>query len=514
MLEGLRFERKLQLMGLAVLAAATPVLVWVAWRSEQALMQSRMDQTKRVVEVAVTSIEHEVEHARAGELSREEAQAAAIDNVRQMRYSGQEYFWINDMGPKMVMHPFKPELEGKDLGENQDPTGKRLFVEMVQTVKQQGAGFVAYQWPKPGQPKPVPKISYVAGVPEWGWIVGSGIYVDDVKAEIARQRTVIAVVFLVLVVLCLFGTGTIAHLVTRDLHVMVSEAGRAGSGDLTGRARVSSRDEIGELADAFNRMLEGFAKALGEARDAAMASAQSARELTDSSAAISSGAQEQASSLEETAASLEEMTSTVRQNADNATLAANLAREAHGVAERGGTVVSQAVGAMNQIHASSRRIADIITAIDEIAFQTNLLALNAAVEAARAGEQGRGFAVVAAEVRNLAQRSATAAKEIKSLIEDSVAKVEAGAELVNKSGDTLSTIVESVRRLTDIVSEIATASREQATGIDQVSLAVAQMDQVTQSNAAQTEELAGTAESMSAQAQHLENLVSKFKLAA
>jgi methyl-accepting chemotaxis protein len=227
---------------------------------------------------------------------------------------------------------------------------------------------------------------------------------------------------------------------------------------------------------------------------------------------MSSGAQQQASSLEETAASLEEITGTVKQNADNARQANQLAVGSRDTAEKGGEVVTQAVSAMGEINQSSKKIADIITTIDEIAFQTNLLALNAAVEAARAGEQGRGFAVVAAEVRSLAQRSATAAKEIKALIQDSVQKVQDGSQLVNKSGHTLQEIVSSVKKVTDIIGEIAAASQEQSGGIDQVNKAVSQMDQVVQSNAAQTEEVSSTAQALSLQANQLQQLVGKFKL--
>jgi methyl-accepting chemotaxis protein len=216
--------------------------------------------------------------------------------------------------------------------------------------------------------------------------------------------------------------------------------------------------------------------------------------------------------LEETAASLEEITGTVKQNADNARQANQLAVGSRDTAEKGGEVVTQAVSAMGEINQSSKKIADIITTIDEIAFQTNLLALNAAVEAARAGEQGRGFAVVAAEVRSLAQRSATAAKEIKALIQDSVQKVQDGSELVNKSGQTLQEIVSSVKKVTDIIGEIAAASQEQSGGIDQVNKAVGQMDQVVQSNAAQTEELASTAQSLTAQARQLQALVGRFRI--
>ncbi len=255
-----------------------------------------------------------------------------------------------------------------------------------------------------------------------------------------------------------------------------------------------------------------FTKALLEVACIADSLASASQQLAAASEELSTGAQEQASSLEETASSLEQITGTIQQNADNAQQANQLASTSRDVAEKGGEVVGRAVRGMGEINASSKKIADIITAIDEIAFQTNLLALNAAVEAARAGEQGRGFAVVAGEVRNLAQRSAAAAKEIKGLIQDSVGKVEAGSNLVNQSGQTLEEIVSSVKRVTDIVSEIAAASREQAGGIEQVNKAVTQMDQVTQANASQTEELSSTAESLSAQAAQLQQLVAQFNL--
>ena len=255
-----------------------------------------------------------------------------------------------------------------------------------------------------------------------------------------------------------------------------------------------------------------FAKAIMEVDDISNSVSSASQQLAAASEQLSSGAQQSASSLEETASSLEEITATVRQNADNADQANQLANSSRETAEKGGAVVAQAVDAMSEINRSSRKIADIITTIDEIAFQTNLLALNAAVEAARAGEQGRGFAVVAGEVRNLAQRSATAAREIKGLIEDSVQKVETGSELVNKSGETLGAIVTSVKRVTDIVAEIAAASREQTVGIEQINKAVAQMDQVTQSNASQTEEMSGTAVALSGQAEQLQTVVAQFNL--
>ena len=255
-----------------------------------------------------------------------------------------------------------------------------------------------------------------------------------------------------------------------------------------------------------------FGKALSETAQIAGSVSRSASELAAATEEIAAGAQEQAASIEETASTLEELTSTVKQNADSAQQAAQLAAASRETAEKGGRIVSEAVAAMKEVNHSSRKIADITTTIDEIAFQTNILAINAAVEAARAGEQGRGFAVVASEVRSLAERSASAAKEIKSLIEDSASKIESGYRLVETSGTALGDILSSVKRVTDFVGEIAAASREQSSGIDQVNKAVTQMDQVTQANASQTEELSGTTESLAAQADRLRVVVEQFHL--
>jgi len=304
----------------------------------------------------------------------------------------------------------------------------------------------------------------------------------------------------------------IAKLISAPLQQTVGVLESVAAGDLTRSLEVETTDEVGHMAKALNAAVEGIREALTEVRGSADDLANSSQQLAASSEELSSGAQEQASGLEETSASLEEITTSVRQNADSAKQANQLAAAARDTAEKGGQVVAAAVSAMGEINTSSKKIADIITAIDEIAFQTNLLALNAAVEAARAGEQGRGFAVVAAEVRSLAQRSATAAKEIKTLIQDSVRKVEAGSQMVNQSGDVLLEIVSSVKRVTDIVGEIAAASREQSTGVEQVAKAMSQMDQVTQQNAAQTEELSSTAQVLASGADQLQGLVARFRL--
>ncbi len=287
----------------------------------------------------------------------------------------------------------------------------------------------------------------------------------------------------------------------------------ATAGDLTRRIPTQGKSgNLLSLSQATNSMVEGMASIVAQIRSAVEAVRTGTDEISKGNSDLSQRTEEQASSLEETASSMEEMTSTVKQTADNAAQANQLAAAARAQAEKGGTVVSEAVAAMGSINEASKKIADIIGVIDEIAFQTNLLALNAAVEAARAGEQGRGFAVVAAEVRTLASRSAAAAKEIKGLIQDSVAKVEHGSRLVGQSGQSLSDIVTAVKKATDIVAEIAAASREQASGIDQVNKAVTSLDQMTQQNAALVEQAASAAEALSEEAQRLDSMMANYQI--
>ncbi|MGE8704166.1 MAG: methyl-accepting chemotaxis protein [Achromobacter sp.] len=304
----------------------------------------------------------------------------------------------------------------------------------------------------------------------------------------------------------------VSRSITRPLARAVKAAETVAGGDLGQRIVADSRDETGRLLHALQDMQERLAGAVRAIRHGSETIASASGQIAAGNTDLSSRTEEQAASLEETAASMEELASTVKQNADNARQANQLAANASEIALRGGAAVSAVVGTMQEISASSHKISDIVSVIDGIAFQTNILALNAAVEAARAGEEGKGFAVVAGEVRSLAQRSAQAAREVKVLIEDSVGKVGAGARQAEGAGATMQEIVTAVQHVTDIMGEIAAASHEQASGIDQVNRAVAQMDEVTQQNAALVEEAAAAAGSMQDQARELVRAVGVFRL--
>ncbi|HYD94600.1 MAG TPA: methyl-accepting chemotaxis protein [Noviherbaspirillum sp.] len=492
--------------GIAVLTATFVV-------SERTLiLEERQSNVRQAVETAYGFLTHYHELSAKGQMSEEDAKRNAMAAVKGLRYNGKEYFWINDMKPRMVMHPFRPELDGQDMAENKDPKGKRLFMEMVDVVKSHGAGFVFYEWPMPGSDVPVQKVSYVKGFAPWGWVIGSGVYLDTVQATFMQRLATIAAGAFVLAAILLAICIAIARSITRPLNDAVRIANTVAAGDLTSEIEVRSHDETGQLLQALKDMNESLVALVADVRARTETVATASGQIACGNLDLASRTEEEASSLEETASAMEQLTSTVKQNADHAQEADQLVVSASEVAAKGGSVVAQVIDTMRSIDESAKKIVDIISVIDGIAFQTNILALNAAVEAARAGEQGKGFAVVATEVRQLAQRSAAAAKEIKTLIGDSAEKIHLGAKLVDEAGSTMDEVVASVQRVTGIMGEITNASREQTAGIEQINLAIAQMDQVTQQNAALVEQGAAAAESLQEQAAGLAQKVSIFKL--
>ncbi|EHB6553098.1 methyl-accepting chemotaxis protein [Salmonella enterica subsp. enterica serovar Typhimurium] len=338
------------------------------------------------------------------------------------------------------------------------------------------------------------------------------IAVEDNNSSYNQAMWVLVSVLIAVLVVIIAVWFDIKLSLIAPMNRLIESIRHIASGDLVKRIDVEGSNEMGQLAENLRHMQSELMRTVGDVRNGANAIYSGASEIAMGNNDLSSRTEQQAASLEETAASMEQLTATVKQNAENARQASHLALSASETAQKGGKVVDNVVQTMRDIASSSQKIADIISVIDGIAFQTNILALNAAVEAARAGEQGRGFAVVAGEVRNLAQRSAQAAREIKSLIEDSVSRVDVGSTLVESAGETMDEIVNAVTRVTDIMGEIASASDEQSRGIDQVGLAVAEMDRVTQQNASLVEESAAAAAALEEQASRLTQAVAVFRI--
>jgi methyl-accepting chemotaxis protein len=386
--------------------------------------------------------------------------------IRNLRYSGDEYFWINDLEARMVMHPANSKLEGTLMMNHKDPQGKEFFKEFIRVSKEKGGGFVDYMWPKPGKTEPVKKISYVKLFEPWGWIIGSGLYIDDIQKDLVPIfYAIFAVIFIITMVgLC------VSYFFARS------------------------------LSRPINRIISGIS-------DGAEQVAAASIQVSSTSQHLAEGSSDQAASLEETSASLEEITSMTKQNADHAQQAKHMMTEVQRIVNNVSANMTNMAEAIVEVTKSTEETGKIIKTIDEIAFQTNLLALNAAVEAARAGEAGAGFAVVADEVRNLAMRAAEAAKNTSNLIENTIKGVKNGNELTKLTQEAFRANVEISGKIANLIDEIAAASQEQSRGIGEISKAMVEMDKVTQQTAANAEESASASEEMNAQAARMKEFV-------
>ena len=551
-LSNLSIGKKIYLVAILLLLIFSISLLWIYTGYKGQVYIAAEKKLAASVDTAWGVIDHFSKMVDNG-MTVEEAQTLAKNTIKDLRYEGGKiYFWINDTQPKMIMHPIKPALDGKDLSGSKDPDGLHLFVEMVKVAEKNGAGFVNYQWPKPGKEKPQPKLSYVKKHPTWNWIVGSGVYADNLQAEVNRVFYKILGILLAAILFTSVLIFFLARSISRPIQKTVDMLGELEKGHLSDRLNMNQSDEVGRMAQtmdrfadslqnevidalqklsngnlnlhilprdsqdevrgALNKLEADLNKVMGAIQTTGQQISSGSVNVSDFSQSLSQGATESAASLEEISSSLDEMSGQTKLNAENAHQVNLLSSEAKQATEEGKAKMEQMVSAMADISEAGQNINKIIKVIDEIAFQTNLLALNAAVEAARAGQHGKGFAVVAEEVRNLAARSAKAASETAELIEGSVQKTKNGAEIASQTAESLEDIFGGVSKVSDLAEEIAAASNEQAEGISQINEGLGQIDQVIQQSTATAEEGAAAAEELSSQAAELLNMLKRFQL--
>ena len=506
------------------------------------LLSERMQSTKNLVNIPYSVLVEQYKLETEGKITHSEAQKHALETIQTMRYEDGNYFWINDMHPTMVMHPMKPELNGKDLTEVKDPTGKAIFVEFVNAARTPDGNYVLYQWPKPGKDKPVQKLSYVKEFEPWGWVVGTGVYIQDIDSAWLANGKVAGGVGVV----CLIVLLVISRKISRSIFVRLDDViGRMkdvaeGEGDLTQRIEINSHDEVAELGRWFNTFMDKLQGLIIQVARSTHQIASATEAISATSKQQAHGAEAQSGQTNQVATAMQEMSITVAQISEHSNAAANATRKAADAARQGGKVVEDTLTGMRAIAGSvgesakkvgelgkrSEEIGQISAVIDGIAAQTNLLALNAAIEAARAGEDGRGFAVVAGEVRRLAERSSAAAHQISEMIKGiqsetneavsamhtGTQQVEVGVESTSQAGMALQEIIRTSEEAGDMVSQIATTATEQAATTEEINRNIDAIARTVAENADAAQQSSMTLDEISRFALDLQQLVGQFKL--
>ncbi|MBE7374733.1 methyl-accepting chemotaxis protein [Pseudomonas lopnurensis] len=506
------------------------------------LYRGKQEMTQHVVETAAGIFEHYRQLETSGAMSTAEAQRAAIEQIRLLRYDGQDYFWINDLAPTMIMHPMQPKLDGQDLSRAKDPDGKELFNEMVAVAKRDGAGPVAYMWAKPGEADPVPKISYVQLFEPWGWIIGSGIYVDDVEQEFRNYLVRFSMIGLFIAAIMAALVAILIRSITQPLHHTMSAMANIASGeaDLTRSLDVSGNDELTALGRDFNSFTQKLRAVVGQLFETAGALDQSSRSLSQLSGQAHEQSQQQMLQMEQVATAVNEVTYAVQEVAKNAEHASTEVGTAEGQAGQGqrnietslqqidqlSATIGQAVEVIQSLADETTKIGSVLEVIGSIADQTNLLALNAAIEAARAGEQGRGFAVVADEVRLLAQRTQQSTAEIHGMIErlqknsgaavnvilESNRASQLTVEQASQAGESLGEIAQALRKLSGLNASIASATLQQSHVVEDINQNVTQAAGLAQDSTYAAEQSSEAGKRLGELADQLNRLLSQFKV--
>ncbi len=541
-LRSLPISRRLMLILAVAVAMLVALGVFMLQQIHNDLYEGKVEKTRHLVQSASAILQNFHDQEVAGTLTREQAQTQAAAMIRSLRYDKTEYFWINDLGPKMIMHPVNQKLEGQDLSAIKDPDGKALFNEMVALARKQGGGMVDYRWPKAGSADPVPKVSYIQLFEPWGWVLGTGIYIDDMQAQFYGQALHASLIGLGIAVVMTLLVMLIARSIVVPLNAAVGAMANIASGeaDLTRSLDTQGNDELAQMSRHFNAFTLKLRQVIGESLAASRSLDEAARSLDGVANQGYQTSQQQSQQMELVATAINEVTYGVQDVAKSAEEAANEVRNAEEQANQGqqnidnslrqidqlsGTI-GQAVQVIQALAQESSQIGKVLEVIRAIAEQTNLLALNAAIEAARAGEQGRGFAVVADEVRLLAQRTQQSTAEIQGMIERLQTNSGAAVKVIHESSEasqltvdqasqaseSLQLIAQSMRNLAGANASIASATLQQSHVVEDINRNVTEAASLAHTSALSAEETSSASKNLSQLADQLGRLLGQFRV--